>query len=288
MYTDHSKCLAFDIYQDQQGHVSLAFALKRTSGNASDVFYATNISSQNLTDTLTKIQSHANPISDIDLAFEPERIRFGPTDDGKPPMLSIEGTLGFNHMWYQINSGSTAVSIMEFPENVDQGGSNIVTQRSGYMLGQRSNYFLYDFSGARRLATQAVDDDGSAGNTYDYSPGNTDLPLQYRNLTYNTIDVVTSRPDPRSPASDLYIGCATGLYRVPNGKHSNMEAVTEAIKDIHMVSVRASGSNVSAWALTAGNMLYYVYGQRQQTSPVSTSVKWNSKYSTHAFRMLRC
>lgn len=277
-YTEHSKCLAFDVYQNQHGQVSLGFALKRISGTASDVFYAVNLPSQNLTKALLEIQAYAKPVTAIDITFVPEQIRFGSTDDGKPPMLSIEGSLGFNHMWYQIASGSTAALAMEFPQNVDQGGSNIVAQRSGFAFGSRANYFLYNVSSQRQLMASAVDNDGNAGNTYDYSPTSTELPAKYRNLTYNTIEVATSRTDAKSPASDLYIGTSTGLYRIPNGKHAAMEAVTNEVKDIHMVTVVVDGTSVSIWVLSAGNALSYIHGQRQPGPVTSTAVTWNSKY----------
>jgi hypothetical protein len=201
--------------------------------------------------------------------FTPESIRLGSSDDGKRPLLTAEGSLDSKHILYQLDASANTAKMLTLPEDITPGAENLLGHCQGFSFGRRSNYFLYKVGDTRRLIarTNATASNGSV--SFDYSPPS--LPAKFHDLVYNCMQTATSRSGAVNTASDLYMGTANGVYRVPNGKTAAAEQVAH-IKDVHGITVTTEGNQISLWITSSPNFLYYVYGQRG----TGTSVTWNT------------
>ncbi|KAF2837356.1 hypothetical protein M501DRAFT_978492 [Patellaria atrata CBS 101060] len=268
-FVEYSSAVCFDVVQAVNGLISLAFALQTPDKKRIDLFYAP-LMSHDLSETdFGKLYDISSKVQGIDPAFVSETIRLGTSDDGKRPVLTVEGSLNGKHLLYELNHDDSKASLVELPEDITPGKENLISHCTGFNFGQRGNYFLYKIGDSRHIV---VHTDGSQGRlNYDYSPGNVALPAQFRNLTYNCISTATSRPDTQFPASDIYIGCANGIYRIPNGKSGSMECVTPDIIDVHDIDVTIDGNDISVWVTSSPDMVYYIYGKRNS----ATGIAWN-------------
>ncbi|KAH8649748.1 hypothetical protein BGZ60DRAFT_534628 [Tricladium varicosporioides] len=263
--------VAFDIVQDGSGYISVAMALRKDKSEQIDVFFANLISNDDLEGSFRGISSLAKQVIGLDPAMATHGLTLGSSDNGKAPLLTIEGTINSKHYFYQVTANTLQAERNEFVEQVKAGKENLLHHCSGFSFGQQSICFLYEVNGARHLVAQSIADDNGSSISYDYSPGNTDLPSPYRQLEYNIMTMVTSRFDPDFAASDLYIGARSGIYRIPNGKHSKMELISDIVKDVHEIAASVHGNEISLWVTASPNRLYYIYGQRTS----DFTVKWN-------------
>lgn len=264
--------VAFDVVQDSKGLISLAFALRKNKAPGVDVFFASLLSNDLTKTDFGKLSTLAPMIQGVDANFVAESIRLGSSDDGKRPMCTIEGSLNSKHLLYQLDSIDQMARKLELPEDITPGQQNLINHCAGFSFGQRSNFFLYNIGQTRHLIARTTADPGIGSLSYDYSPGESTLPAQFQHLSYNCIQTAVSRPGPKNTASDIYIGSPTGVYRIPNGKASAMELVSDAVVDVHDIVVTSNGDDISVWVTASPDKLYYIYGKRASGT---TQVRWN-------------
>lgn len=273
-FSDYTHAIDFDVSQDLEGHISLSFILVKKNSSIATVFYASMLSNDLSTTDFSKLSSLSVNIDGIDDEFIGRNIKLGSSDDTKRPLLVIVGDVGGSRYFYQVQDNSNTAAKLEFPENLDTNNNGLLGLQMGFSFGQRANYFLYEIGQTKSLVAITIADDSLGSLTYDYSPGNKHLPEAYRHLNYNSIATSTCRKGSENPSSDIYIGAATGLYRIPNGKANLMEQVTDAIKDVHQVKVASLDTNViSLWVAASPSNLYYIRGIRQSDG---RTVKWSA------------
>ena len=268
-FANYSSAVCFDAVQDSNGNISVAVALQQQGSSQIDTFYASLLSNDLLQTDFTNLAKLAHLVQGVDPAFTPESIRLGSSDDGKRPMLTVEGSLNGKHLLYQLNVGDAKATLLELPEDMTLGKDSLIGHCTGFNFGQRGNYFLYNIGATRHLVVRTSGSQGTLN--YDYSPGNGELPSQFQHLTYNCIQTATSRKGAMFTASDIYIGTPTGVYRIPNGKSGSMELVTDSVIDIHDIVVTTSGDDISLWVTSSPDKLYYIYGHRTS----ATTITWN-------------
>ena len=268
-FANYASAVCFDAVQDSNGNISVAVALQQQGSSQIDTFYASLLSNDMSQTDFTKLSELAPLVQGVDPAFTPESIRLGSSDDGKRPMLTIEGSLNGKHLLYQMNAGDAKATLLELPEDMTPGKDSLIGQCTGFNFGQRGNYFLYNIGATRHLVVRTSGSQGTLN--YDYSPGNAELPSQFQHLTYNCIQTATSRKGAMFTASDIYIGTPTGVYRIPNGKSGSMELVSDSVVDVHDIVVTISGDDISLWVTSSPDKLYYIYGHRTS----ATAITWN-------------
>ncbi|KAJ6113507.1 hypothetical protein N7523_006824 [Penicillium sp. IBT 18751x] len=272
-FPEYATATAFDVVQDTSGRISIAFCLQKNKDPGIDVFFASLLSNDLSRTDFGKLSALSTKVSGLDNVFVPNAIGLGSSDDGNRPVLTVEGLTNSKHIYYQLQAGDTTAQRLEFPEQLDPTPDSLLAHRMGHNFGQRANYFLYVIGQSKHISVITTADANEGSLAYDYSPGNNELPSAFRSLDYNTIETATSRPDPVDPASDLYIGARTGVYRIPNGKAASMELVSGDISDVHEIQAILDGDDISLWVTASPNKLYYIYGHR---SPGNTSVAWRT------------
>jgi hypothetical protein len=272
LFKGYSSAVALDVSQDTTGKISVAFALKSADGNTIDVFFADRLSNDLGVTNFSQLPTLITKIQGLDPKFVAEHVVLGTSDDGLRPLMVIQGQLGTERYFYQLQASSDASEKMEFPENLNPTQNGLLGICMGYNFGQRANYFLYEIGETKSLVaiTLATPDQGSM--TFDYSAGNENLPTAFQQLTYNSIATVTSRADPQDPSSDIYIAAKSGVYRIPHGKASLMEKVTDTIKDAHEIVIASDASSISLWVAASPSYLYYIYGKKDSDD---TAITWN-------------
>ena len=269
-FPKYTSAVCFDVVQDTNGNISVAVALQQQNSPQIDTFFASLLSNDLSQTDFTKLASSASLVQGINAAFTPESIRLGSSDDGKRPMLTVEGSLNGKHLLYQMNVGDAKAAQLELPEDMTPGRDSLISHCTGFNFGQRGNYFLYNIGATRHLVVRTSGSQGTLN--YDYSPGNGQLPAQFQQLTYNCIQTATSRSGALFTASDIYIGTPRGVYRIPNGKSGSMELVTDGIVDVHDITVTMNGDDIALWVTSSPDKLYYIYGHRTS----STAITWNT------------
>lgn len=268
-FTNYTSAVCFDAVQDTNGNLSVAVALQQQASSKIDIFYASLLSNDLSQTDFTNLANLAPLVKGVNSAFTPESIRLGSSDDGKRPMLTVEGSLNGKHLLYQMNVGDVKATQLELPEDMTPGKDSLISHCTGFNFGQRGNYFLYTIGDTRHLVVRTSGSQGTLN--YDYSPGNGQLPAQFQHLTYNCIQTATSRAGALFTASDIYIGTPTGVYRIPNGKSGSMELVTNGIPDVHDIVVTMNGDDIALWVTSSPDKLYYIYGHRKS----ATAITWN-------------
>ncbi|KAJ5676526.1 uncharacterized protein N7477_002159 [Penicillium maclennaniae] len=272
-FPEYATATAFDVVQDTSGRISIAFCLQKNNDPGIDVFFASLLSNDLSRTDFGKLSALSTRVSGLDKVFVPDAIGLGSSDDGNRPVLTVEGLTNSKHIYYQVQAGDTTAQRLELPEQLDPTPHSLLAHRMGHNFGQRANYFLYVIGQSKHISVITTADANEGSLAYDYSPGNNELPSAFRSLDYNTIETATSRPDPVDPASDLYIGARTGVYRIPNGKAASMELVSGDISDVHEIQAILDGDDISLWVTASPNKLYYIYGHR---TPGNISVAWRT------------
>ena len=246
----------------------------KKSDSKTAVFIASRLSNDLSKTDFSKLRSVCTEVDGISNAFVGRNIMLGSSDDTRRPLVIAIGDIDSTRYFYQIKDGENTAAKLEFPENLNIEKNGLLGMAMGFNFGQRANYFLYDIGDTKSLVAVTLADDSMGSLSYDYSPGNKHLPEAYRYLSYNTIATLTARTGSDSPSSDIYIGAATGVYRIPNGKTSHMEQVTDEIKDVHEVRTASHGTDdISLWVTASPSNLYYIRGMREEESQ---TVKWNA------------
>ncbi|KAK6949364.1 hypothetical protein Daesc_009439 [Daldinia eschscholtzii] len=264
-FRNHSRAVEFDVTQDTKGRISLAFILQRKDATGTDVFFASMLSNNVVEWNLSKFSSLVTKVDGLDKSFTGRHIQVGSSDDDSKPQIVVVGDAHGSRHYYQVNSGTNVAIRVEFPEGLDVNDNSLFGLQMGFNFGQRANYFLYGLGESVSLIAKTIGDDKQGSLSYDYSPGNTHLPEAYQHLAYSSIAVSTSRAEVKNPSSDIFIGAATGLYRIPNGRADLMEQVTGAIKDVRQVKIAKEDSGeMSLWVEASPSSLYLVRGKRQE------------------------
>ncbi len=259
----YDRAISFDLSQDTQGRISIAVALQRTGTTNTDVFLAAKLSNDDTKTNWSTFFSLCKKIEGVDSAFTAANIMVGKTDNGKAPLVIVSGNINNIEFYYQINSSEsyTAVSLA-FPQNVH----NPAAIELGYAFGQIGKFFLYEIGGSETILCQTMADEWLDSVTYDFSPGNADIPAEYRNLNYNCMATTAgAESNPFSISSDLYVGTDKGiiLFKGAKIKNGGFQVVTDTIKNVRQVVVKEDANNISVWAMASPNRLYYIYGEKK-------------------------
>lgn len=260
---------AFDVSEDVHGNITLAVAMLRDKGPATNLFIAPMLSNDPAKTDWAGFNRLAMPIAGIDPAFAAGKIRLGTSDDGKPPFVTAIGDLAGQQIYYQLLDPTKPASRLELPENVPSDPNAILDLAIGYAFGQRGVWYLYKSGQSETLecTTLATADQGAT--TYDYSPGYRNIPADWR---YNCVATPTgSVLDPFSISSDVFVGTNQGIYVFVGARVEGMQKVTDQIQDVHQIIVRRDSKSVALWAMASPSRLYYIYGEKS-----GTSYKWNS------------
>ncbi|KAI1802876.1 hypothetical protein F4811DRAFT_572527 [Daldinia bambusicola] len=270
-FRNHSRAVQFDVTQDTRGRISLAFILQRKDATGTDVFFASMMSNDVAKWDLPKFSSRVTKVDGLDKSFIGRHILVGSSDDNSNPQIVVVGDAHGSRHFYQVNSNTNIAIRVEFPEGLNVNDNNLFGLQMGFNFSQRANYFLYQLGESVSLIAKTIADDKQGSLSYDYSPGNVHLPEAYRQLKYSSLAVSTARAEAKNPSSDIYVGAATGLYRIPNGRANLMEQVTDSIKDVRQVKIAKEDSGeMSLWVEASPSSLYLVRGERQE----GHVVKW--------------
>ena len=270
-FHDYASALAFAVSQDMTGLISVAVALLNKKSNAVDVFFIDRVSNDDGKTDFTKLSAEAFKVGGIDHNSVIETARLGTSDDTQRLLLVLSGKIGSQRFFYQLQANAANASKMEFPENLNPDQNQFLSLSMGFNFGQRANYFLYEIGETQSLVVITIPDQSLGSIVYDYSPGNINLPEAFRFLKYNNIATSTARPSSEYASSDLYITADTGIYRIPNGKATFMEQVTDTIKNPHELIATATADSVSLWIAASPSFLYYIYGKRMDSGHMA----WN-------------
>ncbi|RWA11058.1 hypothetical protein EKO27_g4066 [Xylaria grammica] len=269
-FDNHSHVVQFDVTQDAKGRISLAFILGRKGEAATDVFYASMLSDDVAKLKSSGLKSLATKVDGIGKDFVGRNIKVGSSDDNRRPLLVVVGDVHGSRYYYQVKHDTNAAARMEFPEALNTSDDGLIGLQMGFNFSQRANYFLYKIGESKSLVAKTLADDKQGSVSYDYSPAS--LPEAYRHLEYNNIAVSTSRAESDHPSSDIYVGAATGLYRIPHGRSDLMEQITGSIKDVRKIKIAKEGLNdLSLWVEASPSFLYLVRGTRRGEH----TIDWN-------------
>lgn len=259
----YDKAISFDLSQDTQGRISIAVAMQRAGTTNTVVFLASKLSNDDTKTDWSTFCSLCKKIEGVDSSFTADNIMVGKTDNGKAPLVIVSGNINNNEFYYQINSSESYTAVkLEFPQNVH----NPAAIELGYAFGQIGKFFLYEIGGSETVVCQTIADEWLGSMTYDFSPGNADIPAEYRNLNYNCIATTAGEEtNPFSISSDLYVGTDKGiiLFKEAKIKNGGFQVVTDTIKDVHQLVVKEDANNISVWAIASPNQLYYIYGEKK-------------------------
>lgn len=270
-FVGYEKVVEFDVIQDNAGNITLAVALKELYSTHVDVFVSRKLSNDLGDDQWKNLYKLCKKAEDIDKDFEVEQIFLGSTDDEKDAMVLVAGNTSGYKYYYRCNYNTIKVEKCEYPENIKDDPKALKQISTGYVLGQKAIYFLYDIGETQTLECTTLADEYQGSLTYDYSPTVSKIVEKYKNLKYNCIATPTgSNSDPFTIASDIFIGSDSGIYLIQNGKIGTMSTITEDIKDVHQIIVAEDKENISVWAMCSPNNLYYIYGKKGK------EIKWNS------------
>jgi len=268
-FTGSGGAKAFDVSEDVHGRITIAVAMLRDKGPATNLFIAPMLSNDPAKTDWAGFNKLVMPIIGIDAAFAAGKIRLGTSDDGKPPFVTAIGDLGGQQVYYQLLDPTKPASRLELPENVPSDPNAILDLAIGYAFGQRGVWYLYKSGQSETLecTTLATADQGAT--TYDYSPGYKSIPADWR---YNCVATPTgSVLDPFSISSDVFVGTDQGIYVFVGARIEGLQKVTDQIADVHQIIVRRDAKSVALWAMASPDRLYYIYGEKS-----GTSYKWNS------------
>ncbi len=256
--TDYTQAITFDLSEDIKGRVSIALALKRKDNGFTDLFVAENLPGDF---DWTTFAASCKKVQGIDAAFTADHIRLGTTDINNNALILVSGSINSNEYYYKVNGTDYTAVKLELPENVHQP-TEIET---GFAYGQKGKFFLYNIGGSQTLECTTIADKFQGSITYDFSPGNTNIPQKYRQLTYNCMATAQGmQTNPMLISSDLYVGTDQGIILFNGCKISNggFQVVADQIKDVHQLYITEDAGNISVWAMASPSRLYYIYGKR--------------------------
>ena len=228
---------AFDVSEDVHGNITLAVAMLRDKGPATNLFIAPMLSNDPAKTDWAGFNRLAMPIAGIDPAFAAGKIRLGTSDDGQPPFVTAIGDLAGQQIYYQLLDPTKPASRLELPENVPSDPNAILDLAIGYAFGQRGVWYLYKSGQSETLecTTLATADQGAT--TYDYSPGYRNIPADGATIAWRR------RPARPRPVLDL-VGRLRrdqpGDLRLRRRAVEGMQKVTDQIQDVHQIIVRRS------------------------------------------------
>ncbi|MFY7669809.1 hypothetical protein ACOSP6_01845 [Tenacibaculum sp. MEBiC06402] len=260
-FKGYDKAVTFDLSEDSQGNINIAVALSKTGSTSTDIFVASQLSNDFSKTNWESFNTLCKKVSGIDANFIADHIRLGVSADQKKPLIVSTGKINNNEFYYEINEKNEAVKL-ELPENVHKP----TEIELGYCFGQKGKFFLYQIGDTQTLECTTIADQFEGSETYDFSPGNSELPQKYRNMTYNCMAVSSGiETNPMTISSDLYIGTNTGVYLFKGGKISKgFQVVSDTIEDVHQVIVAEDEESISVWATASPNRLYYIYGKKEK------------------------
>lgn len=248
----------FDVTQDNQGRITLAFGLTVHGQTGTDLFVASMLPNDPTAPEWSALATHASKIAGLDSAFALRQIRMGTTDDGSPAFGIAVGDLGGQEVYYQFADPTSPAQRYELPENVPTGAAMQLS--IGYVAGVRGVWFLYSNGPTQTLECTTVATASDKSVTIDYSPGQGKVPssLQYTCLATPASPATKGT----SLASDVYVGTSTGVVLFPGAHAGQFMQVTDQIADVHQLDVERHGDDISVWALCSPNRLYYIYGSK--------------------------
>jgi hypothetical protein len=270
-FTGYATAAAFDLSQDTKGRISLVVALQKKGATATDLFMAPMLSNDTTQTDWANFGSLCVLLQGVDANFTAGTIRLGSSDDGKAPIAAIAGAdgAGTDEFYYLLTDPAQPLQKKELPENTKSGAA----VDAGFAFGQRGLFFLYPEGDSQTLECTTLADQFEGSESYDFSPGNAQIPAAYQNIPYNCI-AVAAGTNTNPISSDLYVGTDKGivLFRgcdIAKG----FQNVTAAVADVHQLVVCEDGQNIVIWAFASPSLLYYIVGKKAATG---TPYQWNS------------
>ena len=246
-----ARALAFDVAEDRAGRISLAVALGQGV-----IQLARGLAPAD-TDW-SALATHARPLTGIGDGFRVDALQL----DARVVVAS--GSLDGREVYFEAIDGTEA-SQMALPEDTQE-----LTQLAlGAMLGQPTRFFLYPEGHSQTLT--AITADGPLGRSvYDFSPGATGMPEPFRSSRYTCMQVAPGRDQ---EASDLYVGTNKGLVLFRGGRISNggFQVVSD-LADVRQLYVTEDDQDISLWAMTSGDQIWYIRGRKGETLTWSPAV----------------
>lgn len=259
-FTEYEKAISFDLSEDQSGNINLAVAFTKKGSTATDIFVATQLSNDFSKTDWANFKSLCVKVTDVDPAFIADHVRLGVAANNTAPLIVASGNINNDEFYYQINEDNKATKLA-LPEDVHHP----TEIELGYCFGQKGKFFLYQIGETQTLECTTISDQFEGSETYDYSPGNVNIPEKYRHLTYNCMATAPgTETNPMTISSDLYVGTNSGIILFKGGKIAKgFQLVTDTIKDVHQVIVTEDEKSISIWAMASPNRLYYIYGAKK-------------------------
>lgn len=262
-FKGYDKAIAFDLSEDAAGNITIALALQKTGGRATDIFVAKQLSNDFSKTKWDNFSSLCTKVTGVDVAFIADHVRVGVAAEHETPLIVVAGSLKKNEFYYQIEK--EAAVALQLPENVHKP-----TQIDlGYCIGQQGKFFLYNIGASQTLTCITLPSTASGitenSMTYDFSPNNSEIPSQYQGSTYNCIALAAgTNISPINRSSDLYVGTNKGIFLFKGGKIENggFQVVSDWIKDVHQIVVKQTDDSISVWAMASPSNLYYIYGKK--------------------------
>lgn len=260
---DDLEAVTFAMTQDSKGKISITLAMAKKSGGDTVVYAASRLSNNFAETDWANFSTLSRKIEGVNTAFKVEQALMSISDDGKAPVSIVAGNLK-GYKYYYLLDGLGSARKYEFPEDVKQHPDSLKDISIGYAFGQTGIFFIYDIGESQTLACTTLADASLGSLSYDYSPGNANIPEPFRHLTYNCISTPTgSKNKGIQICSDIFVGSPTGVYCFKNAAINKCGLVTDKIKDVHELTVRQDKDSIVVWASTAGNKLYYIYGKKE-------------------------
>jgi hypothetical protein len=253
--TNYDKAICFDLMQNSDQSITLVAALQKKGGTATDILVA-NMS--NNAHDWKKYSSSCTVVTGVDPKFVADHIRLSKSAQSGDSLIAVTGNIGGNESYYQITDNKSAVE-MHLPENA----KSLTQLEAGYCYGQQANFFLYPLGASQTLECTTIKDAYQGVLTYDFSPGNHEIPQAYRDSKYNCFTTsVEDTSNPLTTSSDVYIGTDKGIFVFKKGKIKNggFQLVTDEIKDVHQLIVKEHNGQISIWAMSSPSNLNFIKG----------------------------
>ena len=286
-FTGYDSAKAFDVAQDNQGRISIAFALAKKGTTYTDIFTAALLSDDETQTDWSQFSSLASKVENIDGTFVADKIRVGISDNDQKPVIVISGAIGSQEYYYQIDAAGDPGQKLEFPENVASNLQALMGISLGYAFGQKGVFFLYQQGESQTLECTTIAGGDEGVLHFDYSPGQGVIPADLR---YNCMATPTgSQDDPFNISSDIFVGTDKGIFVINNAKNkkpADFEQVTDQLADVHQITVRQDQNAISIWALSSPNTIHYIRGKKIRGKKGAT-VEWDAPilFSTDAIHI---
>jgi len=265
----YTSATCLDLSQDRQGHISVAFAMRRKDGSGTDVLYATMVPNDTTAADWKAFATLAKPLQGLDPAFAATQLILGHSDDGDAPLLSVAGVIGAQQHYYVLTDPAAPAVLMNFPEDLGKDPAALIALANGYAFGQRGIWFLYTLGQSQTLECTTFSDPSLGSMMYDYSPPS--------GILYTCMALPTGAyDDPMSISSDVYVGTNSGVSMFRGASKEQFETVAADLPDVHQIIVRTEGEKVSVWAICSPNLLYYISGKAGVANSWNTPVLFST------------